>query len=165
VADLSKDAITALVRAILQEELPVMAEQMLGRSIPELLGQIDQSSSIAHDAAVTRLGAVLGLKGKALTDAAKKLLEYNDSLPDEQKFGEDDDSIVAAWEKLNPGTAPSPAPTDVATTDKKGRALNEEGLPIFSRAELSTMLENDPAGFFNNPDVLAAYAENRVAME
>lgn len=164
-ADLSKDAITALVREILQAELPTMAEQMLGRSVSDLVTQIDRNSNIAHDAAVTRLGSVLGLKGKALTEAAQKLLEYNDSLPDDQKFGDDDESVLDAWNKLNPDAPQAPTPADVATTDGSSQQLNEDGLPIYTREQLANILAEDPAGFFNNPDLVSAYAEDRVQME
>lgn len=161
---LSKEALTALVREVLYAELPAATEQLLGRPVADIIQQVDNNSTIAHDAAMSRMGALLGLKGKELQSAATKLLDYNNSLPPDQQFS-DDDGIISAWEKLNPEAPPAATPVDTATADNKAPKMTEEGLPIYTQDKLNELLSQDAAAFFSNPDLVSAYAEGRVEVE
>ena len=158
-ADLTKDTIKELLR----EMLPVVVEETFGMGIPQLVERVEMNSGVARNAAMARLGALLGLQGKELVDASQKLLDHYNTLPDtEQASFDDDGKVIELWGSIT-SQAPSPAPSDTASGGAEESKIDPAtGEPILTRDKVAEMLEADPIAAFSNPDLIAAYTENRV---
>lgn len=158
---LTKEAIEEIVLNVMRTNLPTLTSEMLGTPIEEVMQQVAMTSSIAHDAATAKLGAILGKSGTELVAAATQLSEYYATLtPEQQAQYADESKVIELYGQLN-ASAPQPAPADLPTSTEPGK-VNEQGQPIFSREDLAAKLSADSADFFTNPDMQAAYLEGRV---
>lgn len=161
-ADLTKETIKELLR----EMLPTVVEEAFGMGIPQLVERVELNSGVARNAAMGRLGALLGLQGKELVEASQKLLEHYNTLSEtEQASFDDDTKVIELWSSIT-SQAPTPVPSDTASGGASESKIDPAtGEPILTRDKVNELFEADPIAAFSNPDLVAAYNEGRVDRE
>lgn len=158
-ADLTKDTIKELLR----EMLPTVVEETFGMGIPQLVQRVEMNSGVARNAAMARLGALLGLQGRELVEASQKLLDHYNTLPEtEQATFDDDSKVIDLWGSIT-SQAPSPVPSDTASGGAEESKIDPAtGEPILTQDKVVEMFSKDPIAAFSDPDLIAAYTNNRV---
>jgi hypothetical protein len=148
--ELSKEAFTQL----LLEALPDAIQSLLGVDIPGIQQQFSIVNTVAADAAQARLGQLLGVQGKELIEASKKLTDYYAGLaPHERSKYENDSAVIDLYQSMSSqSTTPSPDSGVEGFTSRR-----------FKQSEIEEM---DLEEFRNlEDDIEQAFLEGRVELD
>jgi hypothetical protein len=148
--ELSKEAFAQL----LVEALPDAIYNVLGVDIAGIQQQFSIVNTVAADAAQARLGQLLGVQGKELVEASKKLTDYYSGLaPHERDKYNDDSAVIDLYKSMSAGSStPSPDSGVEATSTRRYKQSEIEGMDL----EEFRNLEDD---------IEQAFLEGRVELD
>lgn len=151
-ADLSKEAITAIIQEVAPSIIEAWVQQNFNMTPADITQQFAIVNSASANAAQARLGALLGLQGQELVGASQKLLDYYEKLPPHERDKyQDDSAVVQLWQSMAAPDTSAP-PTDTATASS--------GTKQWKQSEIDDMSSEDFQA--QEAEIEAAYRQGLV---